>query len=116
MLVANIVGRRKEMVLPEFVAVAKASEVADQSGTCVEVGGKRIALFNRGGQFYAIDDDCTHQGGPLSEGMVEGTVVTCPWHGATYDISTGNVLGPPAPTGVARYNVRVTGEAIEIEV
>ena len=59
---------------------------------------------------------CTHQGGPLSEGEVEGTVVTCPWHGATYDITTGSVLGPPAPEGVVSYKVQVDGNDIKVEL
>jgi nitrite reductase/ring-hydroxylating ferredoxin subunit len=82
----------------------------------IEVGGKKIALFNVEGSFYAIDDTCTHRGGPLSEGSLDGKEVTCPWHGAIYDVITGEVLSPPAPKGVARYNVRVEGTDIEVEV
>ena len=82
----------------------------------VEVSGKKIALFNLEGTYYAIDDTCTHRGGPLSEGELSGKEVTCPWHGAVYDVTTGEVLGPPAPKGVSRYNVRVSGENIEVEV
>lgn len=102
--------------MSKFVEVAKTSEIADQSAVCVEVEGRRIALFNLGSQFYAIDDTCTHRGGPLSEGFVEGEEVECPWHGAHFNIKTGDVTTPPAPQGVTRYNVRVTGDAIEIEV
>ncbi len=82
----------------------------------VEVSGKKIALFNVEGSFYAIDDTCTHRGGPLSEGSLDGKQVTCPLHGAIYDVTSGEVLGPPAPKGVARYNVRVEGENIEVEI
>lgn len=99
-----------------FVKVAQSDEIAPGQGKMIEVGGKKIALFNVEGAFYAIDDTCTHRGGPLSEGSLEGTEVTCPWHGAIYDVSTGEVVSPPAPTGVARYNVRVEGTAIEVEV
>jgi len=99
-----------------FVKVAKTDEVAPGQGKMIEVGGKKIALFNVEGSFYAIDDTCTHRGGPLSEGVLEGKQVTCPWHGATYDVTTGEVLGPPAPRGVARYNIRVEGADIEVEV
>ncbi len=93
----------------QLIKVAEINEVPPGTAKAVDVEGRPVALFN-------IDDTCTHRGGPLSEGAVEGTVVTCPWHGATYDVSTGNVLGPPAPGGVARYNVRITGDGIEIEV
>ena len=68
------------------------------------------------GELYAIDDTCTHRGGPLSEGEVSGEEVTCPWHGAVYNIKTGAVLGPPAPRGVASYPVRVQGADVEVEV
>ncbi len=69
---------------------------------------------NIDGTYYAIADTCTHRGGPLSEGAVEGTVVSCPWHGATFDVTTGNVLGPPAAEGVAHYNVQVDGNDIKV--
>lgn len=99
-----------------FVKVAKTDEVAPGQGKMIEVSGTKIALFNVQGSFYAIDDTCTHRGGPLSEGVLDGKQVTCPWHGAIYDVTTGEVLGLPAPKGVARYNVRVEGENVEVEI
>ena len=82
----------------------------------VKVGGKRIALFNIDGRYYAIDDTCTHKGGPLSEGQVAGTTVTCPWHHSSFDLRTGDAMTPPAEVGVSTYNVRVVGDDIEIEI
>ena len=102
--------------MAEFVKVAKSEDVPDGRGKMVEVSGRKIAVFNVGGAYHAIDDTCTHKGGPLSEGELNGRQVTCPWHGATYDVTTGNVLGPPAPKGVSRYNVRVSGDDIEVEI
>jgi NAD(P)H-dependent nitrite reductase small subunit len=99
-----------------LVKVAKTDEIVPGQGKMIEVGGKKIALFNVEGSFYAIDDTCTHRGGPLSEGVLEGKQVTCPWHGATYDLTTGEVLSPPAPKGVARYNARVEGDNVEVEI
>lgn len=99
-----------------FVKVAKTGDLASGQAKMVEVGGKKIALFNVEGTYCAIDDTCTHRGGPLSEGALVGKKVTCPWHGAVYDVTTGEVLGPPAPKGVARYNVRVSGSDVELEV
>lgn len=99
-----------------FAKVARTEEIAPGQGKMVEVSGKKIAIFNVEGAHYAIDDTCTHQGGPLSEGELAGTQVTCPWHGAVYDVTTGDVLRPPAPEGVSRYNVRLSGNNIEIEV
>jgi nitrite reductase/ring-hydroxylating ferredoxin subunit len=100
----------------QFVRAAGTDEVAPGGAKLIEVDGKKIALFNLEGSFYAIDDTCTHRGGPLSEGEIEGEEVTCPWHGATYKIKTGEVVGAPAPRGVVRYNVRVTGQDVEVEV
>jgi len=102
--------------MADFVKVAKTDEIVPGQGKMVEVSGKKIALFNVEGSIYAIDDTCTHRGGPLSEGSLDGKEVTCPWHGATYDVTTGDALGPPAPKGVARYNVRVEGSSIEVEI
>ena len=102
--------------MPGYVKVASTGEVTPGQAKMVEVEGKKIALFNVDGSIYAIDDTCTHRGGPLSQGVVEGKQVTCPWHGATFDVTTGDVLDPPAPNGVARYNVRLEGSNIEVEV
>ena len=102
--------------MAEFTKVASTADLAPGEAKCVEVAGKKIALFNLEGSFYAIDDTCTHRGGPLSEGEVSGEEVTCPWHGAIYNIKTGAVLGPPAARGVASYPVRVQGSDVEVEV
>lgn len=102
--------------MSKFHIVAKTSDIADQSAKCVVVEGRSIALFNFDGEFYAIDDTCTHEGGPLSEGMVEGDEVECPWHGAQFNIKTGAVTLDPAEDNVATYNVRVIGDDIEIEI
>ena len=99
-----------------FVKVANTEDLAPGQGKVVEAGGKTIALFNVDGDYYAIDDTCTHKGGPLSEGELDGKEVTCPWHGAVFDVTTGEVLGPPAMEGVACYKVRVSGNSIEIEI
>ena len=102
--------------MPEFVKVARIEEVPVGTARMVEVNGKEIALFNVGGSFHAIDNTCTHVGGPLCEGELDGQEVTCPWHGAVFDVTSGQVLGPPAGQSVGRYNVRVEGANIEVEV
>ena len=102
--------------MSKFVKVATTDEMADQPAKCIEVDGEKIALFKVEGGFYALSDTCTHRGGPLSEGEVEGAEVTCPWHAAKFDLRTGAVLGPPAQTEVKSYPVKVTGSDIEIEL
>ena len=99
-----------------FVRIAKSDDIQPGQGRMFEVAGKRIALFNVDGGFYAIDDTCTHRGGPLSEGEISGKEVTCPWHGAVFDVTTGQVLRPPAPIGVSSYNIRVQGVDVEVEL
>ncbi|PYN40425.1 MAG: ferredoxin [Candidatus Rokuibacteriota bacterium] len=103
--------------MPKFMKVATTDELEDEQAKLVEVEGQKIALFRLGEAFYALSDTCTHRDGPLSEGMVEGAEVTCPWHGARFDIKSGAVLGAPAGREVRSYPVRVTGAAdVEIEV
>lgn len=99
-----------------LVKIAEIQDIPPGMGKAVEAEGKRIAVFNVAGSFYAIDDSCSHRGGPLSEGELEGTVVTCPWHGSTFDVATGSVLRPPAPRGVARYEVKVEGNEVKVEL
>ena len=97
-----------------FITVARTDELAPGQGKLVEVNQKRIALFNVGGRYFALDDRCPHRGAPLSEGEIEGAAVVCPWHGASFDLATGNLARPPAAVGVVTYAVRVDAGAIAI--
>lgn len=101
--------------MAEFVKVATTSEIPPGSGKTVEIGAKPIAVFNCEGTFYAIDDTCPHQGGPLGEGEVEGTVVTCPWHEWRYDVRTGVNTDDPN-CKVTAYPVKVDGDDILVAV
>ena len=102
--------------MADYVKVAKANEIELNYGKLVEVQGKKFALFNVDGKFYAIDNTCTHRGGPLSEGDLKGDEVTCPWHGSRFNVKTGSVLTPPARQGVKIFPVRVTGDDVEVEI
>ena len=102
--------------MAQFVNVGSADSVKPGRSKLVMAAGRRIALFNDGGTVYALDDTCTHVGGPLSEGMCEAGVVTCPWHGAQFRIRDGLVLGPPARRNIQCYPVRVVDGALEIEI
>lgn len=103
-------------MMAKTIKVALASDLAPGSGTTVEAEGLRIALFNVQGTFYAIDDTCPHRGGPLGEGELHGATVTCPWHGATFDVQTGAVTGPPARAPVRSFRVRVEGNDVLVEL
>lgn len=102
--------------MSEFHKVAKKSEILDESAKCIEVNDKRIALFTINGEIYAIDDTCPHEEAPLSEGVLDGDEIVCPWHQATFNVRTGACTGPPADDNVTSYPVRVTGDDIEIEI
>ena len=95
--------------------VATKSEIPPGTGKVVEVGGKAIAVFNCDGTFYAIDNTCKHRGGPLGEGAVSGTTVTCPWHGWEYDVSSGSCQTDPS-TKVQAFSVTVEGDDVLVAV
>lgn len=99
--------------MSDFVKVAIKSEIASGNAKKVEVNGKEIALFNLGGNFCAIDETCPHRGGPLSEGSLEGNVVTCPWHGWQYDVTTGACLTNPS-VSQNKYEIKIEGNDLLI--
>ena len=80
-----------------------------------DVAGKAIAIKNVGGQFHAIDNTCLHRGGPLGDGPLEGKIVTCPWHGWQYDVTTGKIVQNPS-VGVACYAVEVRGAEVFVDL
>ncbi len=97
----------------EFVKVATTQEVAPGRSKTVEVSGSRIALFNAAGKCYAMDDTCAHRGGPLGDGSLDGTIVTCPWHRWKYDVSTGACPANPR-IQLTCYEVRIDGDDVTI--
>lgn len=99
----------------EFVKVAKKAEIPADTGKCVEAKGKEIALFKVAGKVSAISHICPHQGGPLAEGGLDGTVVTCPWHGWSFDVVSGVCTFNPA-IQQATFKVKEEGEDILVEV
>ena len=101
--------------MPDFVKVANLSELEPGSAKAVEVAGRLIALFNVGGTIYALDNTCLHQGGPLGEGLLDGEVVTCPWHMWEYSVRTGEKVGFPEMK-VESFPVRVEGNDIKVAI
>src|SRR6201982_1315222 len=98
-----------------FVRAVKASEVGPGSIREVQLGGTTIAVANVGGSFYAINNTCLHRGGPLGQGSLEGKVVTCPWHGWQYDVSTGKTVQNPN-AGVGCYATEIRGDDVFIDL
>lgn len=99
--------------MSQWVDVAKMSEVEPGKALAVMHGRKRIAVFNVDGNIFACSDVCPHAGGPLHQGYIKGSVVSCPWHGWTFDIAAKE---DAAKDGVARYNVQIDGENILVEL
>ncbi len=81
-----------------------------------KVGGNEILIANVGGKFYAMHSVCTHKGGPLAEGLLSGSIVTCPWHGGQFDVKTGKVKGPPPKEDEPAFEVKVSGKDILVKV
>lgn len=100
--------------MPEYVKVADTDELRPGEKMLIEVDGHFIALINVDGNYYAIDDVCTHDGGPLAEGDLEGHQIICPRHGARFDVRTGEALSMPAFEPVPTYEVKVEGKDILI--
>ncbi|SLM49572.1 Dioxygenase, ferredoxin subunit [Nitrospira japonica] len=97
----------------EFVRVAGSGDIKPGHGIVAEAQGKAIALFNVDGVFHAIDNTCIHRGGPLGEGDVEGEVVTCPWHGWQFNVTTGTCVNNPSGK-VEVYQVKVDGSDVKV--
>ena len=99
--------------MAEVVKVAEVGEIPEGEGKAVSHGKHRIAVFNVGGEFHAISDACPHAGGPLSDGWIEGTEVTCPWHGWAFDVKYSE---DDRRDGICRYKVRIEGNDISVEI
>ena len=100
--------------MAKFIKVAKTTDLAPGHKMLVDYQGTPVGLFNVDGEFFAIEDVCTHDGGALLEGELHGDVIVCPRHGARFDVKTGAVRTLPAYGPVPVYQVRVEGDDILI--
>ena len=98
----------------EFVAVASTDEIPPGVMRKVSLGDKDVVLANVDGKYYAIGNVCTHEEGPLDEGILEKYEIECPWHSSRFDLRTGAVTQGPADTPEPRYEIRVEGNSIRI--
>jgi 3-phenylpropionate/trans-cinnamate dioxygenase ferredoxin subunit len=101
---------------PEYTRVARISDLEGENHLCVEVDGKKIGLFKWGNSIFALDNRCTHQDGPLSDGTVDDGTIECPLHGARFDLETGEAVQVPATEDVRSYPVRLGKEHIELKL
>lgn len=102
--------------MPEFVKAAKVSEVPDPGKSTIEVDDRIVVLIHAGGAWYCIDDVCTHDGGPLGEGPLEGEAIVCPRHGAKFDIRTGAALTMPATEPTAVHETKIDGDDVLVKI
>ena len=102
--------------MARWVTLSGAADIPPGKVGVFDVGDNRIALCNVDGTFYAIDDVCTHDGGALDQGELEGCEIECPRHGARFDVRDGHVTQFPAFVPVGTYPVRVEGGAVLVEV
>ena len=97
------------------MTVGRVGDFLPGQGRMVDVRGRHVALFRLGDDFFALDNMCLHRGGPLCDGQIDDGVVTCPWHGWSYEISTGTMVQDPR-VGVSKHEVRLTGDEIAVRL
>lgn len=100
----------------DFQRVAKLSEIPDPGRMVVDVDDQLVVLLHVGGEVFAIDDVCTHDGGPLSEGDLDDHTIACPRHGAKFDIRTGAALTMPATRPTKMHQVKVEGDDVFVRI
>jgi 3-phenylpropionate/trans-cinnamate dioxygenase ferredoxin subunit len=100
--------------MSEWIDVDAVENLPEGSVGLTEVEGAEVAVFNLGGKYYAIEDVCTHDGGTLADGEVEGFEVECPRHGARFDLRTGQVTAPPAYEDIRVYRVRIHNGRVQV--
>jgi len=98
----------------EYIEICSIVELSEGERLFLEVDDKQIVLFRINGDYFAVDDICSHDDGPLGEGDLEGDNIICPRHGARFDIRTGKAVSLPAVIDICAYPVRIRNNNIEI--
>jgi glycine betaine catabolism B len=98
-----------------FVRVAETKDIQTSQMKEVQIDGESVCIANVEGKYYAIGNVCTHEGGPLADGILEGYEVECPWHQSKFDVRTGEVTSPPASEPEPTYEIKVDGNIILIK-
>ena len=109
-------GQNRAEHKTEYIKAADYEELGEGELLGVEVDGEPVCLAKVDGQVCAFTDNCTHISGPLNEGELDGDVLTCPWHGAQFNVRTGKVLRGPARQDILTYPVKIEGESILIQL
>jgi len=99
----------------DFVIVAETKDIQTSQMKEVQIDSEDVCIANVDGKYYAIGNVCTHEGGPLADGVLEGYEVECPWHQSRFDVRTGEVRGPPASESEPSYEIKVHGNSILVK-
>ncbi len=102
--------------MANYVKVASTGDIPPGEMLVAEVNGQEVAIANVGGNFYCFNNACSHRGGSLGEGLLDGEVVECPFHAGQFNVRTGEVVAAPPTEPVATYPVRVEGDDISVAV
>lgn len=102
--------------MPEWFDFVQVESLLPSQHIVKVIKGRPVALFNLDGEYYAIEDSCTHQGLPLSDGPINGNEITCPYHGAKFCIKTGEVTCPPAFEDLPVFEVRAVDGMVQVLV
>ncbi len=102
--------------MPEFIKAIAARDVPLGNVKVVTIEGRRIAVCNVGGEYFAVDDVCTHDGGPLGDGRLCDSQIECPRHGARFDVRSGRAIVLPAVLPIRTYGVEVAGGDIMVSL
>jgi nitrite reductase/ring-hydroxylating ferredoxin subunit len=99
----------------DFVVVGRVADFPEGEARKVSVNGRDLALFRHEGELHALDNQCLHRGGPLCEGFIVRGVVTCPWHGWSYEIRSGKMIQDPR-VGVSHHEIRIAGDQVAVRL
>ena len=102
--------------MSDFIQVAKVSDIPDPGKQLLAIDDRLVVLLHVAGEFFCLDDVCTHDGGPLGEGTLDGYEIACPRHGARFDIRNGCAKTMPATEDTVVHDVRVTGDNVFVKI
>ncbi len=102
--------------MTDFIRVCKTADVPDPGKEVFELDDRFIVLIHLDGQWHALEDRCTHDGGPLGEGRIDGFCIVCPRHGARFDVRTGQAMTMPAVSGTPRHEVKIEGDEVFVKL
>lgn len=117
-LAAAVTLFRDAANMSDFIPVARVSDVADPGSKLVEIDERLVVLIHAAGHWYALDDVCTHDGGPLSEGSIDPAerAIACPRHGAKFDLASGAAVTMPATQPTVAHEVKIEGDRVLVRL